>query len=338
MPKILKISLFIFCGIIILFGLTAKSQAATVTFDADTQLDLTGASPTLYIATGSECDSLTITTSTVNADVPAGSTFTLETTSYTVLSLTPSGGTTTLAFDTTYYSGGCVSQWTASSSVVAATVSFSVKVGLANAQYGVSVDGSGIGRYQSNADAMISFSYTGGFSVSSKTFTVGLIFNPSAAARPLTSPVTTNGEVTATPSLGGKTTLTLSDGAKASIVVPSYAVNLNTTFTITSEEKTAETVSAAAAAVPSGKSIIGDYVYNYTAVRSEETVSSFDKSVTLTFIYTDEQIGDLDESTFGIYYWDASNSEWIKMTTSIDKNNNILTLSLIHISEPTRPY
>jgi len=326
MPKTLKISLLIFCGIVFLLAFAVKSQAATVTFSADTQLDLTGASPTLYINSGSECDSLTVSASTLNADVPAGSTFTLETTSYTVLGLTPAGGTTTLAFDTTYYSGGCVSQWIASSSVAAATVSFSVRVGLANALYKVQVDGTSISQYQSSANAMISFNYTGGFSTS-KTFTVVLVFNPGTAAIPLTSPVTTNGEVTATPSLGGKTTLTLSDGAKASIVVPSYAVNLNTTFTITSEEKTAETVSAAAAAVPSGKSIIGDYVYDYTAVRSGETVSSFNKSVALTFIYTDEQIGDLDESTFGIYYWDASSSEWIKMTTSVDKNNNTLTCS-----------
>jgi len=168
MLKTLKIFLLVFCGIVFLLTFTGQSQAATVTFNADTQLDLTGASPTLYINTGSECDSLVISTSTVNVDVPAGSTFTLETATYTVLGLTPAGGTTTLAFDTTYY-GTYVTQWIASSSVSTATTSFSVG-GKAGNYYTVSVDGSELGSYLANDSGVVSFNYTGGYSA--KTFTI----------------------------------------------------------------------------------------------------------------------------------------------------------------------
>ena len=107
MPKILKFSLFVFVvAIVSLISVNQAQAAAKIRFTDNVQLDFTNVPATVYIASSSECDSLTVSTSTLNADVPAGSTFTLKTANYTVLGLTPSGGTTTLAFDTSYFSAG----------------------------------------------------------------------------------------------------------------------------------------------------------------------------------------------------------------------------------------
>ena len=170
MIKVVKISLYIiFAGLLSFSFFIGEVKAATVEFTADTELSITGGSPTLYINTGSACDTLTISGTTLETDVPSGSTFTLGTASRTVLALTPSGGTTTLSFDTTYYTCGYVTQWVASSSVSSATTSFSVG-GIANEDYTVSVDGSELGSYRTNGSGVMTFSYTGGYSA--KTFTV----------------------------------------------------------------------------------------------------------------------------------------------------------------------
>jgi len=171
MPKILKFSLFVFVvAIVSLISVNQAQAAAKIRFTDNVQLDFTNVPATVYIASSSECDSLTVSTSTLNADVPAGSTFTLKTANYTVLGLTPSGGTTTLAFDTSYFSAGYVSQWIASSSVATATVSFSLSVSAADTYYLIKVDGVDLSYNKSSSDKLISFSYTGGFSA--KTFTI----------------------------------------------------------------------------------------------------------------------------------------------------------------------
>jgi len=164
MPKTLKICLYVFCGIALSLIFFSQAQAANVTFIADTQLNISGAPTTLYINTGSECDSLDVSTSTLTADIPAGSTFTLKTATYTVLALTPTGGTVTLDFNTNYFSTGYISQWTASSTVTAATVVFTVRAPLLNTSYLLKVDGSGTDYYVSNSTGLISFNYTSGFS------------------------------------------------------------------------------------------------------------------------------------------------------------------------------
>ena len=178
--------------ILFLFGavlIPSLAFAADVKFTQDTKLDFPNVSPTIYVASSSECDSLTVSTSTLNVDVPAGSTFTLKTANYTVLGLTPSGGTTTLAFDTSYFSAGYVSQWTASSSLPSATVSFSVGGLSPDYWYLVKVNNVDLGSYLSNSSGLMTFNYTGGFSA--KTFTIsqqaplgsgGLIVDVSAPA------------------------------------------------------------------------------------------------------------------------------------------------------------
>lgn len=166
----IKFSLYIIFGGLLLFVFIGQVEAATVEFTADTEVGFTDVPATVYINSGSECDSFIVSTSTLNADIPAGSTFTLETGTYTVLALTPTGGTTTLAFDTTYFGSGYVSQWTASSSVSTTTTSFTVGVSEAGSNYVLRVGGSFVSNYVSNSNSLVTFNYVGGYS--NRTFTV----------------------------------------------------------------------------------------------------------------------------------------------------------------------
>ena len=185
MAKILKFSIFVFGIGVVSLVFATQVQAAQVQFTEDTQLDLVGLDTALYVKANSECDSLTVSNTTLNTDIPAGSTFTLKTANYTVLSLSPSGGTVTLAFDTSYFGTGYVSQWTASSSVEAATVSFTLSVPVADAYYLIKVNGVNLSYFKSSSGKLISFSYTGGFS--NRTFTITRK-NPAAVPTDVTPP------------------------------------------------------------------------------------------------------------------------------------------------------
>ena len=167
MPKyFLLLIVLIFLPLTVFAG---QAQAANVEFTADTKLDFTNVPATVYVKSGSKCDSLTVSPSTLNVDVLSGDNFTLKTT-YDVLGLTPSGGTVTLTFNTAYFSSGYVNQWTVSSAVTSASASFSVAVAESNADYLVKVDGSNYGYYISDSSGIVSFNYSGGFS--SKIFTI----------------------------------------------------------------------------------------------------------------------------------------------------------------------
>jgi hypothetical protein len=133
--------------------------AAEVTFNADTQLDLSGLPTTLYIKSGSQCDSFSVSGAILNVDIPSASTFTLGTAGYTVLSLAPSGGALTLNFDTSNFTTAYITKWIASSITADTTVSFSVGVPKANTYYWISADGVSLGYHLSNSSAVVSFTY-----------------------------------------------------------------------------------------------------------------------------------------------------------------------------------
>src|SRR3989338_3014214 len=108
-----------------------------------------------------------------------------------------------------------------------------------------------------------------------------------------TVPTTTTGQVTATASGGGKTTLNTDESTKAVVELPANAVSASTVVKV---DKTAKAAVTGSPALPSGRSVVGSYVYDFTATADNKTVSSFSKTLTLTFTYTDAQISGLDES------------------------------------------
>ncbi len=144
-----------------------------------------------------------------------------------------------------------------------------------------------------------------------------------------TMPETTTGEVTATASGGGKTTLTTGENTTAAAELPADAVDASTDVKVESKAKDTITNSRP---TPSGRSVVGTYVYDFTATASGEAVSSFDQTVTLTFTYTDSQIEGLDESILRVFYWKESTSQWVALPTTVDETNNSLTATTDHFT------
>ncbi|MCX6764877.1 MAG: peptidoglycan-binding domain-containing protein [Candidatus Nealsonbacteria bacterium] len=200
--KTVKIPFYILGGLFLLLIFPGQIQAANISFASDTEVSFTGVSPIVYINSGSACDSLIVTASALNADISDASNFTLETTAHTILGATASGGTINVAIDTTYLGGGYISQWTASSTLAAATAAFSVGVSSDSDFYTIKVDGSVFSNYQA-VGGTVSFTYNGGFS--SKTFTInslprgGLVGGTTAPSTTSATTATTTTETTTVP-------------------------------------------------------------------------------------------------------------------------------------------
>lgn len=139
-------------------------------------------------------------------------------------------------------------------------------------------------------------------------------------------------EAAITPAAGGEASATSAEGSKAAIKLPAQAVSANTTVTITPTAKTETAVSTAVAAVPTTQSLVGGYLYNYSAVSGTTTITTFSKSVTLTLTYTDAQISGLDESTLTVNYYDETAGKWKALTTTVDAANNTLTAATDHLT------
>jgi len=127
-------------------------------------------------------------------------------------------------------------------------------------------------------------------------------------------PTSSTGEVSATSSEGGIVSKVNSDGSKAKVELPAKALSKNATVSISPESKT---VVVSSHPTPSDKNIVGGYVYNLTASTGVEAVNTFNKEVTITLTYTDEQVIGLNEGTLKIYYWDDSSSEWVELKNSV---------------------
>ena len=144
-----------------------------------------------------------------------------------------------------------------------------------------------------------------------------------------TTPTTTTGAVTATSDGGGETTLTTDESTTAGVTLPIGAVTASTNILITAESQ--ETVLASNPA-PSSRSIVGGYVYDFTATAGTEAVSSFGETLTLTFTYTDEQISGLTESNLRVFYWKESTSQWVALVTTVNAETNTLTVETDHFT------
>ena len=142
-----------------------------------------------------------------------------------------------------------------------------------------------------------------------------------------TMPTTTTGQVTATATGGGKTTLTTDEDTTAQIELPADAVSVSTEINIYPKTKAGVVASNP---VPSGKTIVGGYAYEYTATAAGQAVTTFLKSLTLTFTYIDEQISGLNEDTLKIYYWDGT--QWLVLPSAVDKANNKITATTDHFT------
>ena len=145
------------------------------------------------------------------------------------------------------------------------------------------------------------------------------------------TPASDTGQAAATPSAGGTISRTNSDGTSAKVEVPAGALLENATITVSPKAKASITASRL---VSAGRSVVGNYIYNFTAVSGLNTsVNTFEKALTLTFAYTNEQAEGLNEETLKIYYWNEASNEWVVLEDSaVDAVNNRVTATTTHFT------
>jgi hypothetical protein len=140
-------------------------------------------------------------------------------------------------------------------------------------------------------------------------------------------PTTNTGEVVATSNEGGITTLTVLNQGQIKLIVPAGAVPDNTTFTI-------RRVDANSINQPdpgTGLFLINGLVYQITAERNGESITAFNRDLTLIFTYTDEQIEGTNESSLEIYWWNGT--EWVGTGNSqVNANDNTVACSINHLT------
>ncbi|NIA10009.1 MAG: hypothetical protein GWP10_09845 [Nitrospiraceae bacterium] len=146
-----------------------------------------------------------------------------------------------------------------------------------------------------------------------------------------TVPTSTTGQAAATPDDGGVISKTNIDGTGAKVVLPAGALTANAVITISPITK-AEAVASMPA--PSGRNIVGDYAYNFTAVSGLNTaVNTFEKALTLTFTYTNEQTEGLNEGMLKIHYWDKALNQWVALEDSVvNTANKTVTATTTHFT------
>jgi len=144
--------------------------------------------------------------------------------------------------------------------------------------------------------------------------------------------ITTNGEVTATRSAGGKTTVTDGDGNKASAKVRSNSVSGSTKIKVNPLAKTETAASGMVAGIAFGQSLIGNYIYSYTATKGTENLINFDNDVILTMTYKDDQLGGVNETDLKISYWNESSNSWIALSSTVNTTTNTVTAYTSHFT------
>ncbi len=138
---------------------------------------------------------------------------------------------------------------------------------------------------------------------------------------------TDTGEFTATPGEGGMTTLSNPDGSEIKLIIPTGTVPENTDFTV----KRADIDLITPPTSEKGFFMVNGLVYEIKAERNAETVTSFSESLTLTIIYPEDQIGNLDENSFQISWWNGA--EWIVIENSeVNVEENTVTASINHLT------
>ena len=144
-------------------------------------------------------------------------------------------------------------------------------------------------------------------------------------------PISTTGQAAATPANGGVISKTNTDGTSAKVVLPAGALTANAVITIS---PTAKAEIAASMPAPSGRNIVGDYAYNFTAVSGlNVAVNTFEKALSLTFTYTNEQAEGKNEEALKAHYWDEASSQWVALEDSaVDTVNNIITATTTHFT------
>lgn len=160
------------------------------------------------------------------------------------------------------------------------------------------------------------------------------------------NPIATSTEVSATPTANvtsfisgsldtktaSSTVFATSAGPKVELTIPAdvltSGIKLNTEFLARPES-----VATNGKSLPSGK-LAANTFYSFTFKRASDLteITSLDKSITLTFTYTDSDISGIDESTLEVRRWNGSS--WAQVSgASVDTSTNTVTVSTAQFSD-----
>lgn len=136
-------------------------------------------------------------------------------------------------------------------------------------------------------------------------------------------PIDTTQAITETHSPSGKTSIT--------IALPANVIASGEELKMTVVSKTQAQI-AAAKPVPTAKVAAGTvFEIDFVKTSDSTSVASLDKSVTLTFAYTDADVVGIDESTLKAYRWDGS--AWSELSGStVDASANTVTATTQNFS------
>ena len=321
MRKILYTIGFLLLSLAIIAPNVVFAAYNDVQFDADTNVYLEGIPTTLVIASGGNVAGMTVCPSSVAFDMENLSSVTISNSDKRTLNNT---------MDATVTCGSSASSITLTSST---TQIVTVTIGASCEPSG----GSGaVSSYTPPAPTPEPEPEPGDYTTESECEAASYYWYDSvcnAEEEVIVVPtVTATGEATATAAAGGEASATTDEGAEAGLNVPAEAVTADTTVSVTPTATSADAVSAAVGSVPSGQSLVGGYVYDYSAIADGQAVSSFDESVTLTMTYTDDQVSGYDESSLTINYWDETAGIWVALGTTVDQENNTLTATTDHFT------
>ena len=85
--------------------------------------------------------------------------------------------------------------------------------------------------------------------------------------------------------------------------------------------------------LPTGRNVVGSLIYDMKTFEGAISTVTFDAPFAMTVGYPQEQLGDLDEATMGIYFWDESQSIWIAFDIeSRDTQQNTITILSDHLT------
>lgn len=148
-----------------------------------------------------------------------------------------------------------------------------------------------------------------------------------------TPPVITSATSIISSESGGTVIFSGAGGFEVHVIVPPHATVADTTVsinTVTSGSGSSYTPPAAT----TGLFMIGNTIYQVTAVSGSTNITNFNQPITLKFHYFDNQIpSGVAESSLQIYYFDANNSSWIAVPSTLDTVNNLVTASVDHLTK-----
>jgi len=131
-------------------------------------------------------------------------------------------------------------------------------------------------------------------------------------------------------STGGTFPFTNPDGSSVTITFFIGTTQVTLDFFIDTYEKSAI---IAQRPLPTGLDVVGSLIYDMRTFIGSTGTATFDNPFAMTVGYTDALLGNLDEETLNVYFFDEAQNQWVAFaTTTRDTVNNTITILTDHLT------